>query len=109
MNKHIIHFETEPMVINAVDSQLVRLRSLWAAKLLAYLFDAVQKKKFGSGLNPKVARGWFGTYDFRETCYCAGVDPELVMQNFKKRMALIEEGRWAEAQEGFSTRGRKAQ
>ena len=81
-------------------------QDLWAAKVMAYLHDALQPYKRGVNLSPKVARGWFGTYDFKMTCHCAGLEHEAVMNAFKDRLALAESGDYAAALNGIAQPGR---
>jgi hypothetical protein len=84
-------------------------RDLWAAKLLAYLRDALQSKRKGDSLPPSVAQAWFGTFDFHVTCWCANVEPEQVMRTYKKRLAHAQAGRWDEALEGLVAKGKGKQ
>jgi hypothetical protein len=76
-------------------------RDLWAAKLMAYMHDALRPEKLGINLRPDVAQGWFGTRDFRLTCECAGLHPEKVMETYHTRLALTQQGRWEEALDGL--------
>ena len=72
------------------------------------MHDAFQPRQTGVNLPPAVARGWFGTFDFRETCGCAGLHPDEVMRAYKTRLALTKEGRWDEALDGIVQKGRHA-
>ena len=80
---------------------------LWSAKLLAYMHDAVQPRKKGTNLNPKVAQGWFGTHDFRATCACAGVNDDDVLANLQHRLELARAGQIADALRGLVPKGRE--
>ena len=83
-------------------------RSLWSSKLLAMMHDATQQFKRGQNLRPSLARGWFGTYDFCETCWCAGIEPDVVMREAERRFALCDAGKYDEAQIGLVQKGREA-
>lgn len=65
---------------------------LWAAKLLTYMSDALRERRTVGGLDVRVARGWFGTSDFRDTCYCAGLDPAVVLSSYRQRLQLALNG-----------------
>ena len=81
-------------------------RDLWAAKLLAYMHDALQPRRTAQCLPPQVAQAWFGTFDFGQTCRCAGLLPEHVMRAYRARLALSKDGRWSEALHGIVQKGR---
>ncbi len=110
MNKQTRHNRgSHPIRKGEFDDTLTSVkdcRDLWAAKLLAYMHDALQPHRTGVNLHPKVAQGWFGTFDFRETCECAGLLPEEVMRAYEARLALTKEGRWDEALDGIVQKGR---
>lgn len=80
-------------------------KDLWSAKLLAYFYDAMQpKRKSAVHLHPHIAQGWFGTSDFRATCFSAGVDPDFVMEAFRKRMEQYSAGDFRAALHGLENK-----
>lgn len=94
----------EPIEDHEFDDSLVDIRDcrdLWAAKLLVYLKDALRDKARSDAPHPKIAQNWFGTFDFRQTCVGAGLEPEHVMECFKHRLSLLLEGRSQEAMRGL--------
>ncbi len=105
MNKQTRHHRgNHPIRKGEFDDTLTSVKNcqdLWGAKLLAYMHDALQPRRTGVNLPPKVAQGWFGTLDFRETCGCAGFLPEKVMRAYETRLALTKAGRWNEALDGI--------
>ena len=100
---------THPIKKGEFDDTLTSVkdcRDLWAAKLLAYMHDALQPRRSACSLPPQVAQGWFGTFDFRETCRCAGLLLEEVMRAYETRLTLTKDGRWSEALHGIVQKGR---
>ena len=70
-------------------------RDLWCAVLFQQLHDAMMIRPTSMATPARIreARHWFGGRDFRAVCALAGLDDDMVLGGYRKRLSdLIGKG-----------------